>query len=966
MKTERNLIFAFLLLLIAIIAVVIFMLQRNMAVEDYSARMQLLREVQQLEAKMDEGLQRILSLQALHYDSIAQNTTSLQKKVQQLTGREEGLRDVIDNDEFDAAIDAYQLAIAEKLHLLEQIKSQVALLKNSLQYLPGLLDELVGGGQGDRGLGAGLLSSLLEYNLFPSDENYRVLKQNIDGLALAMWKDEQQERLNYLLLHLNNNVQLREQIGEKLSHYEGQPSKQWLGYLYDVFQSDNQQQSQRFYHTSVLLYFVVLALFIGIAVVTHSLQKARHSAEQAWQQMHDALESISEAFVLFDPFDRLVMWNRKYSELYPASNKLLLKGTTFGDLAQLRVSNGEYPQEKELQLTELLLHHRNVEHSAVEVLTNGKHYLVSNSRTTAGGIASVYIDITEQIRAKEELENAAAVFDTTSEGIVVTDHNNCIIAVNPGFTRITGYSIDEVRGKPPSILSSGKHDKAFYAEMWRTLQRNGSWEGEIWNRNKEGATYPEWLSLTMVRDEAGDVARYIAVFSDISRRKSDEEKIRWQANYDMVTGLPNRTLFQERLSASISSSHREGWVTALLFIDLDHFKMVNDTRGHAVGDWLLQEVAGRLASCIREADTVARLGGDEFTVILQDVGSADAAAMVAQKIVKVLAEPFFAEGGDIFIGASVGITIYPNDAEDAEGLLRNADLAMYRAKELGRNGYRFFTQSMNEKMQQRTQLEDAMRYALQRDEFFLEFQPIVDSRSGAVVRAESLLRWQHPQRGRVSPLEFIPVAEQSGQIASLGWWTLEKSCRSAAEWYRQGYKTGVSVNVSALQIRLGLNVDDIVSLLQELELPADRLTMEITETLLLEKTEKVLAWLGRVREAGIKLSLDDFGTGYSSLSYLKRFPVNSLKIDGSFVRDVNHDKGDAELTRAIIRMADTFGLDVIAEGVERREQLEFLTAHGCQLIQGYFYSKPLSSTAFVDYLKKNNSGDNISYLHPPS
>jgi diguanylate cyclase (GGDEF)-like protein/PAS domain S-box-containing protein len=959
MRSERRLSLAFALALLSMVVVAAFLLQRNVAVEAYSDRLALLHEAGRLDARMDEDMQRILSLQLLHYDTLVETVTLLQENTAQIASTGRGLRGSVADGDFDAAITAYQQTVAYKVELLERIKWQVALLRNALQYLPGLLEELTLNSSPEQvTLERGLLSALMEYNLFPGDENYQNLLAKVELLKVPRWEAGQQELLNYLLLHLNNSVTLRGEIEALAREYRAQPGAQWLTQLRKTFSASYQAQSSRFYYTSLLLLLVLFVLFLGLGYLLLSLQRTRRAAERAWQQLHDALESISEAFVLFDPFDRLVLWNRKYAELYPASGTLLAKGASFADLARVRINNGEYPAESPAaqQLAQLLAHHRNIQQSEVETLGNGRHYLVSNSRTSGGGIASVYIDITERREAEEQLRIAAAVFETSSEGIVVTDHFNRIIAVNPGFTRITGYQPDEVVGQAPSILSSGRHGADYYREMWQALYEHNHWEGEIWNRNKRGATYPEWLSLTLVRDADGAVIEHIAVFSDISRRKQDEEKIRWQANYDPVTGLPNRTLFQERLNASISSSHREEWITALLFIDLDHFKMVNDTRGHAVGDWLLQEVAGRLAACIREADTVARLGGDEFTVVLQDVHGADDAAMVAQQIATTMAEPFFAEEGDIFIGASIGITLYPHDGQDAETLLRNADLAMYQAKEAGRNGYSFFTQSMNERIQERTRLENAMRYALQRDEFFLEFQPIIDSRSGETVRAEALIRWHHPQLGGIAPQEFISIAEESGLIAHLGWWILEQSCRAATDWMQRGFDTGVSVNVSARQIQLGLNVEDIVSLLQELSLPPQRLTLEITESLLLEDTEKTLAWLRRVRVAGIKLSVDDFGTGFSSLSYLKRFPVNSLKIDQGFVRDVTTDTEDAALIRAIIKMAEAFGLDIIAEGVEFAEQLAFLQQHGCYLIQGYYFSRPLGHEALIAFLQSRRDG----------
>ncbi|MCW8919186.1 MAG: EAL domain-containing protein [Gammaproteobacteria bacterium] len=552
---------------------------------------------------------------------------------------------------------------------------------------------------------------------------------------------------------------------------------------------------------------------------------------------------------------------------------------------------------------------------------------------------------------EERLRIAAVVFETSSEGIMVTDRDNRITAVNPGFTRITGYRSEEVLGQSPNILSSGRQDADFYREMWRSLYAQDHWEGEIWNRTKQGMIYPEWLSISLVRDASGAVLEHVAVFSDISRRKRDEERIRRQANYDTVTGLPNRTLFQERLSASISSSHREGWTTALLFIDLDHFKAVNDSRGHEVGDWLLREVAGRLVAAIREADTVARLGGDEFTVILQDVHSADDAAMVAQQIVTSLGEPFVAAGGDIFIGASVGITLYPHDAQEITTLLRNADLAMYRAKEAGRNGYSFFTQGMNEQIQEHTRLKNAMRHALQRDEFFLEFQPIVDVRTGETVRAEAQLCWHHPEGEAVSLEALIPLAEESGLIAHLGWWILEQACRAAARWWQGGHEIGVAVNVSARQIQLGLNVEDIVSLLEDLSLPPQSLTLEISETLLLEDTQKRLAWFKQVCGAGVNLSVDDFGSGTSSLGHLKLFPASNLKIARGLVQDSVGDTESATLVRAVIKLAEVLGLEVVADGVEEASQLALLQQHGCHLIQGGYASRPLRYEALMDFLK---------------
>ncbi|MET0119436.1 MAG: EAL domain-containing protein [Candidatus Thiodiazotropha sp. 6PLUC9] len=575
-----------------------------------------------------------------------------------------------------------------------------------------------------------------------------------------------------------------------------------------------------------------------------------------------------------------------------------------------------------------------------------------DERGTITHFIAVKEDITAQKRAEDQLRMNATVFDTTAEGIMVTDEENRIKTVNPAFTRITGYSQEEVLGRMPNILSSGRHSKSFYEKLWESVLQKGYWSGEVWNRRKDGSVFPEWLSISSIKGENGVAKEFVAVFSDITKHKEDEEQIRYQANYDALTGLPNRSLLSDRLNQAIVSAHRENWMLAVLFLDLDHFKVVNDTFGHVVGDELLQLVSARIKACLRESDTVARFGGDEFVILLQDVTEMDSVAHVSANIIEQITRVFSLYGREIYIGASIGITVYPDDAVNADSLLRNADMAMYQAKEQGRNTYQFFTASMQQHTLERRQLELDLRQAIKRDELEVYYQPVINPKLNKVVSVEALLRWHHPHRGMVSPALFIPVAEDSGQIGPIGDWVLNKSCQQLKKWHDAGLSDlKMAVNLSSRQRELGLEADHLKKVLDETGISSDFLTLEITESLLMRDTDEAMAWLSGFKELGVSLSVDDFGTGYSSLSYLKRFPVDALKIDRSFVCDLPNDLEDVILVKTIVAMADSLNLALVAEGVETKEQAEFLVDVGCENLQGYYYSRPLTAEGLDDLLK---------------
>ena len=645
--------------------------------------------------------------------------------------------------------------------------------------------------------------------------------------------------------------------------------------------------------------------------------------------------------------------NRKYCEIVGFSEEEMLS-FSFRDITHPDDLAIDRQQRRDLvdgAIPEFTVEKRYIrkDGSAVWVLLTVSPLWVAGQKPDC--CLAVVRDITKRKLAEEELVFATKVFEHSIEGIVVTDINGSILQVNPGFTAITGYSAEEAINQNPKILKSDRHDPAFYQAMWAQLGAEGQWSGEIWNRRKNGEVYPEWLTINAVRNAQGRITNYVSIFHDITELKRQQEALEHQAQHDALTGMPNRVLLNDRLQMSLTRMERHGKKVALLFLDLDNFKHINDGFGHTAGDNLLIEMSKRLEAQLRAGDTLARQGGDEFLILLPEVEGVDDAGIIAMRLLECLRQPFHHQEIEYYVTASIGVTVAPNDGSNPDALIKNADLAMYRAKKLGRNNFQFFTPALDGQAHRRISLESELRKGIELEEFELYYQPLVSSASGAIIGAEALIRWNHAGNV-ISPNEFIPLAEESGLILPMGEWVLKTAAKQAGEWQNMGFGLDISVNISPRQFA----GQELTALLREAVastgLQAGRLYFEITESILMDDIVKARKILGELRDLGGKFYLDDFGTGYSSLSYLKRLPLDGLKIDRSFIRDIETDADSRAIAAAIVSLAETLNLAIVAEGVETEEQLAILRGmSGNLIIQGYLASPPVPADRFEAFLR---------------
>lgn len=665
------------------------------------------------------------------------------------------------------------------------------------------------------------------------------------------------------------------------------------------------------------------------------------AAMESERRFRDLAETSHDGIIMVDDTDSIVYFNRAAERLFDMRRNRVL-GNRIGSLI---------PGLAGLQFGTQDGWHQTLELQAVSSEDRQFPIEVSASRLKgATGLFTTYVvrDLTERKRAEESLRLAAMVYHNSNEGMLVLDDRGYIVDANPAFEQLRGFTAVEALGKHIRWLNSSRHDADFYRRMWMSVLASGRWQGEHWGQHKDGHVFPEWLSINTIFHDDGAVHRRIIIFSNITEIKQAEAIIWRQANFDSLTDLPNRQLFRDRLQRSISRARRNRRKVAVLFLDLDRFKEINDTLGHAVGDNLLREAGQRLMACVRDSDTVARLGGDEFTVVLDDISAHVDVGRVADMILKKMAEPFLLGMETIFISTSIGVTYYPDDSVNIDDLLNYADQAMYTAKHEGRNRVRYFMPSMQENTHTRMRLVNDMHLALQGGQFSLVYQPIIDLRSGMVCKAEALLRWQHPVRGTVPPTDFIPLAEENGVIVPIGNWVFQQAAQQAKHWRDMtGTSLQVGVNVSPVQFRNdGINLDGWLDYLRDLELPGQGIALEITEGMLMGQAGAVAHRLKAFRQAGMEMSLDDFGTGYSSLAYLRKFDIDYLKIDRSFVANLTETSHERALCEAIIVMAHKLGLHVIAEGIETPEQRDLLAEAGCDYGQGFLFSRPVPAAQF--------------------
>jgi len=644
---------------------------------------------------------------------------------------------------------------------------------------------------------------------------------------------------------------------------------------------------------------------------------------------------------------RIVSANRRFDELFGYRDGALLGGSIaalFPDMdeferaletaAPLLVAGRDYSHEARFRRRDGSLFWGMVSGRAVDVL-----------QPEAGSIW-VFADVSARRQAEERLRLAATVLEHIADGVMVIDVEGRVVATNPAYTRITGYAEQEVLGTESNFARRARLGEAPHADLWRALGENGFWRGEFWSQRRDGEPYLEWLTVSSVRDEQDAATHYVCVFSDITKARESQDKLDHLAHHDPLTGLPNRLLFHDRLQHAMARAPRGARQLAVMFIDLDRFKTVNDTLGHHVGDELLKQVAASLSACLRDGDTLARLGGDEFIVLLEDVDGEAGARAVADKLMALFERPVLVADYELFVTGSAGIALFPQDAQELNTLVRHADVAMYQAKARGRNGYRFYAPSMEGEGVERLRLEALLRRAIEKDEFRLAFQPQVDIPSGRLVGVEALVRWHSAELGLVSPVRFIPLAEDTGFIAQLGHWVLEEACRQMVRWERAGLAVPkVAVNLSGRQFDRGSIAPEVARVLEETGLAPQRLQLEVTESVIMN-TGDALQYINDLRALGVELAIDDFGTGYSSLAYLKQLPVQALKIDRSFIQDIAagaaSDANDEAIAIAIIQLGKSMDLAVVAEGVEHQDQVDFLLRHGCTRAQGYLYGRPMA------------------------
>jgi diguanylate cyclase (GGDEF)-like protein/PAS domain S-box-containing protein len=910
--------------------------------QTYLTKTELIRDIQENTAKLTREILLVQQQQTHHYDAVTTLLSLNDLLVDQLVADKQGI--------FIDLITSWTVF----KNNIENIKSNFAVYQNSLRYFPkgteDLLLELTANKNGVDARNAllHLERHVLQFSSIHGQQSFAELHTQAQALN-TIAKQQSKETafaIGMLTKHvsilLNKHQLLQQQNNQLLNTDIPQQTQKILDQYNQAF------QKQVMHATQIRLFFYVacLTLMLIVVLVVSKLKLILSELHANEDLLRNVADNAPVMLWMSDQNNQLIFSNARWQQATNCTEQ----GNIFIDC----VANVHPEDKQRLRLVLQQQPHKKSETSLqFRVLDNKQNcrYWTTNIIARYAdngkylGLIGSSVDITEQKLLELDMQLAAQVFEHSLEGIVITNAANEIVQINHAFCELTGYSRSEVFGKNPNILSSGLQDEAFYQTMWQTIYKKGLWQGEVYNRRKNGEIFPEWLSIIVVKNAAEEITHHIAIFSDITEKKRAEQDIHFLAHFDALTKLPNRILFNDRIQHAIQQAARKKQCIAVLFLDLDRFKAVNDSLGHKAGDELLVEVAADISSCIQDIDTLARIGGDEFIILLEAMDKQSVykdCPIVAEKIIQKLATEYQIKDSPVFIGVSIGIAIYPDDGQSIEMLTQRADMAMYHAKEQGRNNFQFYSDQLNSIVQTRLKLETDLRTAIEQQQFFLHYQPQYNLITQKIEGFEALVRWQHPQMGLIPPDDFISIAEETGLIMEIGKWVLKTACEQLLVWQQTtGQPLRMAVNVSLKQLESGKFIDCVKTVLAQTNIAPATMELEVTESIFLEEDSVSLQVLTQLDQLGVQISMDDFGTGYSNMGYLKKLPIDRIKIDRCFVTDIPHDENDAAIVCAIIDIAKHFNIKVIAEGIEYQEQAEYLISKGCDEGQGYLFSQPV-------------------------
>ena len=911
---------------------------------DGEARAQIetrVHEIAALDARLNEDLLKLRHRQLLNYDSVSTSVERIDQLLGQLTA---DLAPRLAPELLEPAQGQWQ----KKREHLEQFKQLNAVLGNAQYHFVNLANNLLGPSDQRHSttphspLLAKVGRDVLEFLVRGEANDMPGIAANLELLReeTAHWPLLQRQQVLLLTAHGQQVLRHRLEVERLLEDLTSNPFSAELEGAYGNYNRTFRQELETAEGYRLALSLFALFLIASVVYIMAELKKAAVELGRSHSLIDNVANTLAEGILALDRYGRINFSNRQAEVLLGYS------GTELAGMKPEMVFFASYAP-RHSPLVEAMRHGHMFEGEEWFYRADGSRFpaavLGAPLRNGGGGYVASFRDLSEIKQAETRLRLAARVFDNLGEAMVITDVQGRIQSVNPAFTEVTGFSEAEAVGHAPGdLLASGQHEDNFYREMWQALHDTGKWQGEIINRRKSGETYPEWLSITAIKDSEGQVVQYIGLFTDITDRKQAEAHIHHLAYHDALTGLPNRLLFHDRLDNALRQAHRSHRKMAVLLLDLDRFKAVNDTLGHDQGDLLLQEVARRLSLCLREGDTLARLGGDEFVLLLPEVQSVDDAGTVAGKLLAQFEAPVRLGERDLFASTSIGIALYPADGEDGETLLKHADVAMYAAKDSGRAAYRFFVASDTARSLERLELENDLRRAVEGQQLLLCYQPQVDAASGRIAGVEALLRWHHPTRGLIMPDRFIALAENAGLIDTIGHWCLVAACNQLRTWQKQQVPIPrMAVNVSARQLRRPDFAAEVMQVVADTGIDPSCLELELTESSLADDPDRTFAIFTTLRQQGVRIAIDDFGTGYSSLSYLARYPVDVVKIDRSFVTQLEDDAEAQSLVRSIILLAHGLKMRTVAEGVETPGQWGQLSGLDCDELQGFLFSRPL-------------------------